>query len=44
LGTWKGVKLNIEVKEGAKPYHAREFPIPKSREEGLKKFREFNKR
>jgi len=25
------------VKEGAKPYHVRAFPIPKSREEGLKK-------
>jgi len=37
LGTWKGEKLQIEVKEGAKPYHARAFPIPKSREEGLKK-------
>ena len=37
LGTWKGEKLHIEIKEGAKPYHARAFPIPKSREEGLKK-------
>jgi len=37
IGRWKGKKLCIEVKEDAKPYHARAFPIPKSREEGLKK-------
>jgi len=37
LGSWKGEKLSIEVKAEAKPYHARAFPIPKSREEGLKK-------
>jgi len=37
LGTWKGEKLSIEVKEEARPYYARAFPIPKSREEGLKK-------
>jgi len=24
--TWKGEKLNIEVKGGARPYHARAFP------------------
>jgi len=37
LGTWKGEKLSIEVKGDAKPYHARAFPIPMQREEGLKK-------
>jgi len=37
LGSWKGEALNIEVKDDVKPYHARAFPIPKSREEGLKK-------
>jgi len=41
LDTWRGEALNIEVKEDAKPYHARVFLIPKSREEGLKK--EFNR-
>jgi len=30
MGTWKGEKLNIEVKEGVEPYHARAFLIPKS--------------
>jgi len=28
---------NIELKENIKPYHAEAFPIPKSREETLKK-------
>ena len=37
LGTWKDQQINIETKEGAKPYHAKAFPIPKSREETLKK-------
>jgi len=37
LGTWLGDDLSIELKEGVKLYHARAFPIPKSREELLKK-------
>jgi len=32
LGTWKDQQINIETKEGAKPYHAKAFLIPKSRE------------
>ena len=37
LGSWKDQQINIETKEGAKPYHAKAFPIPKSREETFKK-------
>jgi len=37
LGSWKDQQINIELKEGVKPYHARAFPIPKSREETFKK-------
>jgi len=37
LGSWKDQQINIELKEGATPYHAKVFPIPKSREETLKK-------
>ena len=37
LGSWKDQQINIELKEGVQPYHARAFPIPKSREETLKK-------
>jgi len=33
LGSWKDQQINTETKEGAKPYHAKAFPIPKSREE-----------
>ena len=36
LGEWKKESLNIEVKEGAKPYHARAYPIPKIHEQTLK--------
>jgi len=36
-GKLEGDKLGIEVKEDAKLYHIRAFPIPKSREEGVKK-------
>ena len=36
LGEWKEESLNIELKEGAKPYHARAFPIPKIHEPTLK--------
>ncbi len=37
LASWKDEQINIELKEGATPYHAKAFPIPKSREETLKK-------
>ena len=36
LGTWKNKPYNIELKEGAKPYHSRPFPVPKIRERTLK--------
>ena len=29
LGKWNGTKVELELNEGAKPYHARAFPIPK---------------
>jgi len=35
LGTWKGKPYHIELKEGAQPYHARCFPIPKAHEATL---------
>ena len=37
LGKWNGPPINFELKEGAKPYHAKPFPIPKSLEEATKK-------
>ena len=30
VGKWKGMQYDIELKEGAKPYHARAYPIPKA--------------
>ena len=36
LGQWKDEILEIELKEGIKPYHARAFPIPKIHETTLK--------
>ena len=32
LGTWNNEPYNIELMEGAKPYHSRTFPIPKIHE------------
>ena len=32
LGTWNNKPYNIELKEGAKPYHSRPFPVPKIHE------------
>jgi hypothetical protein len=29
LGDWKLLPVSIELKEGAKPYHGRPYPIPK---------------
>ena len=36
LGTWTGTKVNIELNEGAIPYHARSFPMPRCHMETLK--------
>ena len=36
LGTWNNEPYNIELKEGAKPYHSRPFPVPKIHEPTLK--------
>ena len=36
LGEWNDEPLDIELKEGAKPYHARSFPIPKIHEQTLR--------
>ena len=32
LGIWNNEPYNIELKQGAKPYHSRPFPIPKVHE------------
>eukprot|EP00957_Ditylum_brightwellii_P102253 7794660-Ditylum_brightwellii.AAC.1 len=29
IGTWRGTKYNIELQEGAKPYHRRPYSVPK---------------
>jgi len=36
LGRWNGPSYEIELKEGAKPYHARAYPIPKVHERTLR--------
>ena len=36
LGTWHGTEVNLELKEGATPYHARPYPIPKCHLDTLK--------
>ena len=36
LGKWRGRDYNIELKEGATPYHARPYPIPKIHEQTLR--------
>ncbi len=36
LGKWKGTEVNLELKEGSTPYHARPYPIPKCHMETLK--------
>eukprot|EP00957_Ditylum_brightwellii_P010454 791012-Ditylum_brightwellii.AAC.1 len=35
LGTWKGTKYNIELQEGAKPYHKRPYSVPKAYEQSF---------
>ena len=37
LGKWEGPPVDLELKEGAKPYHARAFPIPHIHLEAFKK-------
>ena len=37
LGAWKGPLINIEVKAGTKPYHAKPFRIPQSIYPALKR-------
>jgi hypothetical protein len=36
LGKWNQDPIKLELKEGATPYHARPFPIPKCHKETLK--------
>ena len=36
LGHWKGAPYKIDLKEGATPYYARPYPIPKAYEQTLK--------
>ena len=37
LGEWDCKPVSLQLKEGAKPYHGRPFPIPKKYVEKLKK-------
>jgi hypothetical protein len=37
LGAWKTTPVSFELKEGAKPYHGRVFPIPKVHKETIMK-------
>ena len=36
LGTWKGTKYNIELQEGAKPYHGRPYSVLKAYEQSFR--------
>ena len=36
LGTWNGSQIELELNEGAQPYHARPYPIPKVHQDTLK--------
>ena len=29
LGKWKGSQVQLQLKQGVKPYHAKAFPIPR---------------
>ena len=33
LGDWRTEPVSFELKEGAKPYHGRPYPVPKIRKE-----------
>ena len=37
LGKWEGPPIDLELKEGAKPYDARAFPIPHIHLDAFKK-------
>ena len=37
LGNWKTEPVSFDLKEGAKPYHGRAFPVPKFHKETLMK-------
>jgi hypothetical protein len=37
LGAWKTTPVSFELKEGARPYHGRAFPIPKVHNETIMK-------
>jgi hypothetical protein len=37
LGAWKTMPVSFEIKEGARPYHGRAFPIPKVHKENIMK-------
>ena len=37
LGDWKTEHVSFELKEGAKPYHGRPYPVPKVHKETKKK-------
>jgi hypothetical protein len=37
LGAWKTMPVSFELKEGARPYHGRAFPIPKVHKETIMK-------
>ena len=37
LGRWTGSKVSIDTVEGAKPYHAKSFPVPRVHYETLKR-------
>ena len=36
LGTWQGTEVDLQLKEGAVPYHAKAFPVPKVHMDSLK--------
>jgi len=35
LGEWKNTEYHIDLKEDAKPYHAKPFSVPRAYEEGF---------
>eukprot|EP00804_Cyclotella_cryptica_P013951 CCRYP_002461-RA/>CCRYP_002461-RA protein AED:0.43 eAED:0.43 QI:0/-1/0/1/-1/1/1/0/99 len=37
LGDWYTEPVSFELEEGAKPYHGKAYPVPKSRKEQLSK-------
>jgi hypothetical protein len=37
LGDWKTQPVSFELKEGARPYHGRPYPVPKVHKQTTKK-------